>query len=66
MKEFTVKDLQKVVEEEVKNGNGDKVIHLSSDNEGNGFHQMFFAFTPVTELYEQHYGLNSGTDIILG
>lgn len=32
-----------------KNGNGNKTIYLSADDEGNSFHQMFYAFTEIDE-----------------
>lgn len=66
MNEVTVKDLLKFTEQAVKEGHGDKVIHLSDDDEGNGFHKMYYRFTLVTELNEQINGLNKDTDIILG
>lgn len=46
---ITVKELEKFCKEQVKNGNGNKKIMLSDDEEGNGYHDLFFAFTPVTK-----------------
>ena len=42
---LTVKDLEKACKEQIKKGNGDKMVMLSRDDEGNGFHQMFYLFT---------------------
>ena len=42
---FTVKDLLKACQEQIALGNGDKKIVLSNDDEGNGFHEMYYLFT---------------------
>lgn len=52
-KQITVKDLLKLCKQAVKEGNGDKNIVISDDNEGNGFHGMFYGFTPVDEYTEE-------------
>jgi len=41
----TVKRLLELCKEEITKGNGDKLILLSNDDEGNGYHQMFYEFT---------------------
>lgn len=66
MKDFTVSDLLKAAEEAVKAGHGDKVVYLSDDDEGNGYHKMSFSFSIVDGFEESYYGLNRNTDIILG
>lgn len=43
--QLTVKELLRQCEIQVKKGNGDKVIIISDDNEGNGFHGLFYDFT---------------------
>lgn len=50
MNGITVKTLKKLVDEQIKLGNGDKEVLLSCDDEGNGFHTLFYGFT--TELEE--------------
>lgn len=45
MEEITVKKLIKMCQDQIKKGNGDKVILLSSDDEGNEFHTMYYGFT---------------------
>ena len=42
---FTIKDLLKACQEQIAKGNGDKVIVLSDDDEGNGYHEMYYLFT---------------------
>lgn len=48
--QMTVKKLLKLCQEEVKKGNGDKFIVVADDNEGNGYHGMFYGFTDAIEL----------------
>ena len=45
MEQMTVKQLLELCKQEVEKGNGNKIIVLSDDNEGNGYHGMFFGFT---------------------
>lgn len=47
MKQMTVNDLYKCCENAIKNGQGNKYIVISDDNDGNGFHGMFYGFTLV-------------------
>ena len=74
---LTIKDLKKYCDKEIKKGNGDKMILISVDDEGNGYHSLFYAFTPIEEFlingklcYEvenSFYGkMNSKNTIILG
>lgn len=42
---ITVKQLLKFCDEQVKKGNGDKEILISNDDEGNGYHTLFYGFT---------------------
>ena len=70
MDQLTVKQLLKYCQIEIEKGNGDKHIVVSDDNEGNGYHGLFYAFTPCTEeyqdeIYDSRY--SSGKDtVILG
>lgn len=52
-KQMTVKQLLKLCQEEVKKGNGDKFIVVADDNEGNGYHGMFYGFSDAMEIEEQ-------------
>lgn len=49
MKQITVKELLELCQEQIEKGNGDKNIVLSDDNEGNGYHGMFYGFTDNSE-----------------
>lgn len=68
--QITVKELYKLCEAEIANGNGNKFIVISDDNEGNGYHGLFYGFTPVDEdgishIYDSQH-VSSGDTIILG
>lgn len=52
MKPLTVKDLMKECEKQIKNGNGDKVIMITSDDEGNSYHYLWYSFTTIEEMEE--------------
>lgn len=69
-KQMTISRLFELCKKEIAKGNGDKNIVISDDNEGNGYHGMFFGFTPVDEnfmedIYDSHTNSPSDT-IILG
>ena len=49
--QITVKELYKFCKAEIANGNGDKFIVISDDNEGSGFHGLFYGFVLVDEDY---------------
>lgn len=51
MGQITVNELLELCEQEIKKGNGDKNIVISDDNEGNGYHGLFFGFTEVEDCY---------------
>ena len=52
-KPLTVKQLYQECRKEINNGNGDKVIMISDDDEGNGYHYLWYAFTnEVGEMLE--------------
>lgn len=69
MKQLTVKDLLKHCVAVVKAGNGDKNIVISNDNEGNGYHGLFYGFMSVDDdcvnIYDSKTRSNNDT-IILG
>lgn len=52
MKPITVKDLMHACVREVDKGNGNKVIMISDDDEGNGYHYLWYAFTPMEVMEE--------------
>lgn len=69
-KQMTVNDLFELCKEAIRKGHGNKNIVLSDDNEGNGYHGMFYGFTEITEGFEDEIYdsvTNSARDtIILG
>lgn len=50
MKPLTVKQLKDLCMKEIQKGNGNKVIMISRDDEGNGFHYLWYSFQTVEEL----------------
>ena len=55
---LTVKQLKTFCNEQIKKGNGNKHILISCDDEGNGFHTLFYAFTDAdVEGFEDLLGM---------
>ena len=52
MKALTIKDLYDECQKQIIKGNGDKVIMISDDDEGNGYHYLWYAFTNAKEILE--------------
>lgn len=50
MKALKVKDLYEIVKHEIDKGNGNKTIMISNDDEGNGYHYLWYAFTDGNEM----------------
>ena len=48
-KPLTVKELAKLCQDEIKKGHGDYSIMLSDDDEGNGYHYLWYSFSTVEE-----------------
>lgn len=65
MKQLTINELLKLCQQQVKKGNGNKKIIISDDNEGNGYHGLFYAFTEIDEDEKEYYQIyDSETDDI--
>lgn len=47
IEQITVAELYMMCQQQIKAGNGGKYIIVSDDNEGNGYHGMFFGLTPI-------------------
>ena len=45
MQPLKIKDLYEMVKKEIEKGNSDKVVMLSNDDEGNGYHYLYYSFT---------------------
>jgi len=54
MKTLTINELHKLCSMEMAKGNGRKKILISNDDEGNGFHELLFSFTPTLEYSEMN------------
>lgn len=54
-KQLRVQDLYKLCEQEIKKGNAQRILVISDDNEGNGFHGLFYGFTEITEKDKEYY-----------
>ena len=52
MKPLTVKELYKECTKQIKAGNGNKVIMISSDDEGNNYHYLWYSFTTIKQIEE--------------
>lgn len=55
MEQMTVKELALLCIHEVEKGNGDKMIVVSDDNEGNGYHGLFFGFEEIPESQKDDF-----------
>ena len=68
--QLTVKDLLEACKKQVEIGNGNKIIVVADDNEGNGYHGLFYEFTedasPYTEDIYDSVEKNPDKLIILG
>ena len=68
--QLTVKDLFEFCIEQMRAGNGEKYIVVSTDNEGNSFHGLFYGFSNWDDYYKNlivDSNANSAKDtIILG
>ena len=60
MQQITVKVLYELVQKEMLKGNGDKMIVLSDDNEGNGYHGMFFGFVSAPKTVKATIDASNG------
>lgn len=68
-KGFTVRELYKACQKEIEKGNGDKHIVISDDDEGNGFHTLFFLFTSderdVNALADYFHDNNNPNNVVI-
>ena len=51
-KPITVRQLETYCKYQRLQGNGDKVIMISSDDEGNAYHYLWYEFTPMEKMEE--------------
>lgn len=55
---YTVNQLFYECKKQIELGNGGKEIYISIDEEGNGFHPLYFSFTSEKEDIEDYYNQN--------
>jgi len=67
MEQLTVKKLRELCDYEISKGNANKKIVISDDDEGNGFHGLFFSFTEVGDFKEtlELSGFDDTKDLII-
>jgi hypothetical protein len=53
MEQLTIDKLAELIAEQIKNGNGKKKIFISNDEDGNGYHGLYFGFTPAKDENEE-------------
>ena len=69
---ITVKELMELCSEEISKGYGNRQIYISRDDEGNGYHGLYYGFTELTsqnaEDFEGDHGEEKAPEkhIILG
>ena len=49
-KPITIKQLLELCKKEIVKGNGNKFIMISDDDEGNGYHYLWYAFCEGEEM----------------
>ena len=65
MRAITIDQLLAICEYEKKKGNGSKKVMISKDDEGNGYHELFFGISNPNKVFggkyppELPYGVNS-------
>ena len=52
---LTINDLAKYCTKQIESGNGDKKILISNDDEGNGFHELFYEFSNPQDIFNTKY-----------
>ena len=64
---LTISQLASICKAQIKKGNGGKKILISNDDEGNGYHELFFGCSPIEGemkdyLLDASYMLPFGVD----
>ena len=59
-KGITIEQLYIECAKQIKAGNGKRHVLLSNDDEGNGYHELFFGFTPTEKCVSDDYLLPYG------
>ena len=65
----TVKELHEQCAKLIADGFGDKDVLISDDDEGNGFHSLYFGFQTDFSVIKQYeacfHGKNNPNDVVL-
>lgn len=62
-KPITVNQLKELCEKQIQLGNGNNVIMISDDDEGNGYHYLWYAFTKAKEIFDAYEELGFGVNL---
>lgn len=54
MMTIKVQDLYYICKNEIEKGNGGKKILISSDDEGNSYHELFYGITDEIDEYKEY------------
>ena len=60
---LTVRELLEECEKQIANGNGNKKIYISKDDEGNSFHPLHYGFEELTEENEDEFDTWNGEEL---
>lgn len=63
---ITVEELFNECKKEIAKGNGKKFVLISNDEEGNGYHECYFTFSPCDEYDNTPYDLDINDCVTLG
>ena len=61
-KPITINQLKNFCNSEIRKGHGDYAIMISEDDEGNGYHYLWYAFTPIEEYGNDEFGVLCNLD----
>lgn len=56
MKQITLKDLYEAIKAQIEKGNGDKIVLVADDDEGNGYHPIYYSITEGETFDEEDLG----------
>lgn len=60
MEQMTVRKLYMELKELMQKGQGDKKIIVADDNEGNGYHGIFYSVTAEANLVQENVEASNG------
>jgi hypothetical protein len=60
---ITVKELMELCSEEISKGYGNRQIYISRDDEGNGYHGLYYGFTELTSQNAEDFEGDHGEEL---